>query len=63
MVCWLKDGDCSTKFFHMKSFNCRSKNEIFNLLDSNGCWQDDAKIVESLLAAISLIFSLRLILC
>lgn len=40
---WLNEGDWNTKFFHMKAFLRRARNEILRLFDSAGFWRVDKK--------------------
>ena len=48
-VRWLKEGDCNTNCFHRKASARRKKNDILGLCDSNGCWQDDIKVVSGVI--------------
>nr|KYP65910.1 Transposon TX1 uncharacterized [Cajanus cajan] len=45
-VCWLKEGDMNTKFFHLMINWRRRKNELKGLY-INGVWSDEPKVVKA----------------
>ncbi|XP_017604816.1 uncharacterized protein LOC108451662 [Gossypium arboreum] len=40
-VNWLKEGDMNTRFFHVRAFNRRKKNNIARPKDINGFWREN----------------------
>ncbi|CAL5340398.1 unnamed protein product [Camellia sinensis] len=43
---WLKDGDRNTSFFHSKATQSHKKKKIDSIVDPNGIWQEDQRVVE-----------------
>ncbi|KAI8026584.1 hypothetical protein LOK49_LG02G02270 [Camellia lanceoleosa] len=43
---WLKDGDRKTSFFHSKATQRHEKKKIVGIVDPNGIWQEDQRVVE-----------------
>ncbi|KAK2665818.1 hypothetical protein Ddye_004392 [Dipteronia dyeriana] len=46
---WMKEGDCNTKFFHVKASTRRSCNMIRGLYDRGGVWRTKDEDLEDII--------------
>ncbi|KAJ4723313.1 Endonuclease/exonuclease/phosphatase [Melia azedarach] len=51
-ICWLKEGDKNTRFFHARATSRRRKNRIEGITDDQDVWTEDMGIVEATITTI-----------